>query len=109
MKFISSEDNESVFISASWCINRSGICLSFAIPIDVLSIDELNDYSDEFVKVIKSTYKNLLKNFIAKSDTPLISATPSGEIIMIWSFQADESNELKKELKENKIMEIEYD
>ena len=109
MKFFSSDDGYETFISSSWCINRSGICLSFAIPVQVLSINELTDYGREFVKVINSTYKSLLKNFIAKSDTPLISATPSGEIIMIWSFQAEESNELKKELKEYKIPKIEYD
>jgi hypothetical protein len=29
---IASNDNVAI-IDSSWCINRSGICLSFAIPI----------------------------------------------------------------------------
>ena len=29
---------QTAVIDSSWCFNRSGICLSFAIPIEVMNI-----------------------------------------------------------------------
>lgn len=103
------EEENVALINSSWCINRSGICLSFAIPIDVLSINEITEYGKEFIRAVKESYNDLLKNFLPKSDTPLITATPAGQIIMMWSFQGDETKELKNELKKYKIMQIKYD
>ena len=37
------DDNVDVIHSA-WCRNRSGVCLSFAIPVNVMSVTEINAY-----------------------------------------------------------------
>ena len=42
------DDNVDVIHSA-WCRNRSGVCLSFAIPVNVMSVTEINTYVQEFV------------------------------------------------------------
>lgn len=106
---IASNDNVAI-IDSSWCINRSGICLSFAIPIQVMSVDEIQDYGKEFMKAVNASHKNLIQHyFYAKTDTPIIAATSQGEIIMMWSFQGDNNKETKQELKNNNIKQINYD
>lgn len=108
-RIYANNDNVSV-IDSSWCLNRSGICLSFAISIDVMSIDEIDDFSKEFVKAINLSYKDMLNTyFYCKTETPIITATHQGEIIMMWSFQGDNNKETKKILKDNNIKEIIYD
>lgn len=102
------QDNVSI-ISSSWCSNRSGICLSFAISIEVMSLDEIEQFGKQFVKAVNASYKDLLKNyFYAKTQTPVICSTDKGQIIMLWSFQGDDDKELKQLLKQNGIKEIQY-
>lgn len=103
------DDNVDVIHSA-WCRNRSGVCLSFAIPVNVMSVTEIDAYGQEFVKAVKASYKRLLKDyFYAKTDTPLISSTDSGEMIMIWSFQGGDDDDTVHALKDNGIKEVKYD
>ena len=108
MKIKTASDNTAI-IDSSWCFNRSGICLSFAISIQVMSIDEIKDFGKEFMKAVNAAHKNLLQHyFYAKTDTPIIAATPQGEIIMMWSFQGDDNKETKKELQNHNIKRIDY-
>lgn len=110
MKIKCASSENVAIIDSSWCINRAGVCLSFAIPIQVMSIDELKDYGKEFVKAINASHKDLITQyFYAKTDTPIVAATPQGEIIMMWSFQGDDNKETKQKLKEHNIKQINYD
>lgn len=103
------DDNVDV-ISSSWCHNRSGVCLSFAIPTQVMSIEEIKVYGDEFVRAVKESYGRMIKDFFyAKTDTPIITATNSGELIMMWSFQGDDDDNTIHALKDAGIKEIKYD
>ena len=106
---VAGEENYAI-INSSWCVNRAGITLSFAISIQAMSVNDLNDYGKEFVKAVNKSYQDLLKEyFYAKTETPIVTATPDGEIIMMWSFQGQESDEIKNELKKYKIKQINYD
>lgn len=108
-KIYASEDNVAI-IDSSWCFNRSGICLSFAIPIQVMSVDEIEIYGKEFMKAVNLSYKSMIQSyFYAKTETPIITATHQGEIIMMWSFQGDDNKQTKKALADNDIKEIIYD
>ena len=108
-KIYASEDNVAI-IDSSWCFNRSGICLSFAIPIQVMSVDEIEIYGKEFMKAVNLSYKSIIQSyFYAKNETPIITATHQGEIIMMWSFQGDDNKQTKKALADNDIKEIIYD
>ena len=103
------DDNVEV-ISSAWCYNRSGVCVSFAIPVQVMSVTEIKAYGDEFVRAVKASYKTLLKNFFySKTDTPVISSTDRGEMIMIWSFQGNDDDETVRALKDAGIKEVKYD
>lgn len=113
MVFIASgeDDDENVdIINSSWCRNNSGICLSFAIPVQVMSVTEFNAYGDEFVKAVKASYKKLISDFFyAKTDTPVISSTDRGEMIMIWSFQGNDNDSTVHALRDAGIMEVKYE
>ena len=103
------EDNVDVIHSA-WCHNRNGVCLSFAIPIQVMSVTEIKAFGDEFVRAVKESYNRLIKDyFYAKTDTPIISATDRGELIMMWSFQGDDDDSTIHALKDAGIKEVKYD
>lgn len=105
---IAGSENYSI-ISSTWCTNRSGIVLSFAIPIQVMSIDEIKEFGKQFIKAIEQSYEELLKEyFYAKTETPIISATHGGEIIMLWSFQGDDNKKTREQLKQYKIDQIKY-
>ena len=105
---IAGQDNVSI-ISSSWCANRSGICLSFAISIQVMSIDEIQEFGKQFVKAVKQSYGNFIDEyFYAKTDSPIVSATPDGQIIMLWSFQGQDDKRTRQGLKEYKIEQIKY-
>ena len=110
MKRLYAKEDNVAIIDSSWCVNRSGICLSFAIPIDVMSIDEIEMFGKEFMKAVDTSYKSMLQSyFYAKTDTPIITATHQGEIIMMWCFQGDNNKATKQILKDNNIKEIIYD
>jgi hypothetical protein len=47
--------------------------------------------------------------FYAKTETPIITATHQGEIIMMWSFQGDNNKATRQILRDNDIKEITYD
>lgn len=103
------EDNVDV-IQSSWCRNRSGVCLSFAIPVDVMSVDEIKAYGDEFVKAVNQSYKRLIEDhFYAKTDTPIIASTNHGEMLMMWSFQGGGDDGTVHALKDAGIKEVKYD
>lgn len=104
------DDDENIsVISSAWCKNRSGVCLSFAINIDAMSITEIKEYGDEFIEAVKRSYKNILHDhFYAKTDTPVVSSTVKGEIIMMWSFQGDDDEGTISALKSAGIKEIKY-
>ena len=103
------DDNVDV-ISSAWCYNRSGVCLSFAIPVQVMSVTEIKAYGDEFMRAVKESYKKLLKDyFYAKSDTPILTSIDSGELIMMWSFQGGDDNTTVHALKDAGIKEVKYD
>lgn len=105
---VAGEENYAI-INSSWCVNRAGITLSFAIPIQVMSVSEINDYGKEFVKAVNKSYQDLLKEyFYAKTETPIVTATPDGEIIMMWSFQGQDNKQTKSALKKLNIHEINY-
>lgn len=96
-------------ISSSWCKNRSGICLSFAVPVDVMDTDQLSEFGDMFVDAVYEPYGKMIKeSFIPKTEKPLI-ASHDGELIMIWSFQADNNQDIIDTLMKNNIQEINYD
>lgn len=109
IKIAESDDNVTL-ISSQWCYNRNGICLSFAVSIPVLTIDQINDLSKQFMKEIKKSYTNLLHDyFYAKMETPIITATDEGELIMMWSFQGDNDNKTKEAIKQFNIKEVQYE
>ena len=103
------EDNVDVIHSA-WCRNRSGVCLSFAIPVNVMSVTEITAYGEEFVRAVQASYKKLLKDyFYSKTDTPIISAADNGEMIMMWSFQGGDDDSTLHALKDAGIKEVKYE
>lgn len=103
------DDNVEV-INSAWCKNRSGICLSFAIPVSVMSVSELSTFGEEFVKAVKESYRKMLKDFFyAKTDTPVLSSTDSGEMIMIWSFQGGDDDDTRHALRDAGIKEVKYE
>lgn len=105
---VADDDDDNVnIISSAWCKNRSGVCLSFAITIDVMDIDEIDEFGKMFMDAVNESYGSLLETyFVAKSEKPLICATDDGELIMLWSFQADGDKAVIEELRGNKIKEI---
>lgn len=109
--FADDDDDDNVdIISSAWCHNRSGVCLSFAIRMDVLTVTEIKAYGDEFVRAVKASYKTLIKDyFYAKTETPLVSATDRGELIMIWSFQGEDNDTTLHALRSAGIKEVKYD
>lgn len=105
---VAGEQNVAI-ISSSWCVNRSGICLSFAIPIEVLSITQIEQYGKEFMRAVNQSYQELLEEyFYEKTDSPIISATSGGQIIMMWSFQGDNNKNTKERLQSFNIKQIKY-
>ena len=105
----SDDDNVDV-IDSAWCRNKNGVCLSFAISVQVMSVDEIVAYGKEFVRAVKESYKQLLKDyFYAKTDTPIISAMDNGEMIMLWSFQGEGDDATLRALKDAGIKEVKYD
>lgn len=95
-------------ISSSWCRNRAGICLSFAVPVEVMDTDELSEFGKMFVDAVYEPYEDLIKkSFVPKTEMPLI-ASHDGELIMIWSFQAEDNEDLAETLRKNNIQEIDY-
>ena len=107
MKYASSDRNK---IDSSWCINKVGICISFAIAIDVLSLEEIDEFGKQFMKTVKSTFGKFLDSYCySKTDTPVISATNNGGLIMLWSFQAENNKNVVELLKECGIKQVKYD
>lgn len=103
------DDNVDV-ISSAWCHNRSGVCLSFAIPVQVMSVTEIDAYGKEFVRAVNESYKRLIKDhFYEKTDTPIISSTDHGEMIMMWSFQGDDDDATLHALRDAGIKEVKYE
>lgn len=111
VRFADDSGDENVsMISSSWCRTKAGICLTFGISIEVLSVDEIAEFGKEFVRAVKKSYGKMLKeHFYSKSDSPLVSPTPKGEIIMIWTFVGNDDKETEKMLLDEGIEEIEYD
>jgi len=57
-----------------------------------MSVDEIEIYGKEFMKAVNLSYKSMIQSyFYAKTETPIITATHQGEIIMMWSFQGDDN------------------
>lgn len=103
------EDENVSVISSSWCRTKAGICLTFGISIEVLSVDEISEFGKEFVKAVKKSYGKMLKEyFYPKSESPLVSPTPKGEIIMIWTFLGNDDEETERLLSEEGIEEIDF-
>lgn len=111
MLFADNDNDDNVeIISSAWCQNRSGVCLSFAIRINVMSMTEIKAFGDEFIRAVKASYKRLIQDyFYAKTDTPLISSTDRGELIMIWSFQGNDDTATKNALRSAGIKKVDYD
>ncbi len=104
---VAADDDNVTVISSSWCRTKSGIILSFAVPMDVLDVDEIVDYGKEFERAVKASYKDLLNEwFAAKTGAPVVAATPGGELIMLWSFQGEDDKETERAVKEAEIEEI---
>lgn len=102
----SDDDNVSV-ISSAWCRNRSGVCLSFAITMDVMDVDEIDQFCKLFIDAVNASYRSLVEQYFSpKSTKPLVCATDSGELIMLWSFQGDDDKATVEALKDASILEI---
>ncbi len=110
VKFADDDEDNVDVISTAWCYNRSGVCLSFAIPVQVMSITDIQTYGNEFIRAVNASYRSLIRDyFYAKTETPVISSTDMGEMIMIWSFQGDDSDDTVRALKDAGIKEVKYD
>lgn len=105
------DDDDNVdLISSAWCYNPSGICLSFAIRINVMSITEIKAFGDEFIKAVKEAYRSLVRDyFYTKTDAPVVSATDHGELIMIWSFQGEDNEATLHALRMAGIKQVKYE
>ena len=104
------DDDNVTVISSSWCKTRVGIVLSFAVPIEVMDIDEINKFAELFVDAVKESYGSLIKKeFVAKTEKPMICATHEGEIIMIWSFVGDSNTQTVLSLRNAGIIEMKYE
>ena len=102
----SDEDNVTL-ISSAWCRNRTGICLSFAVPMEVMDVDEISEFGEMFVDAVKASYGTMLSQlFGAKSAKPLVCATDGGELIMLWSFQGEDDDKTLEALDEAMVSQI---
>lgn len=100
----------TTLISSIWCVNRAGICLSFAVSIDVMDTVEIGQFGKSFEDAVNESFSDILKTyFIAKSSHPLVCCTDDGELIMLWSFQGDDDEDTRAVMKDNGIKEIKYE
>ena len=107
---VADDDDNVTVISAAWCRNRSGVCVSFAVPIDVMGTGELLEFGNLFKDTVMDAYGDMLKEmFISKTDDPLVSATHGGELIMLWSFQGENDESTLKSIRNHRIQEIDYE
>ncbi len=101
------DDDNVTVISSCWCRNRTGICLSFAVQMDVMDVDDISEFCKMFMQAVDASYKSLISQyFMAKSTKPLVCATDSGELVMLWSFQGDDDKATADAIKESGIIEI---
>jgi len=104
---VAKDDDNVTVISSSWCENRAGIVLSFAVPMDVLDIEEIDDYGKEFKRAVKASYKEIIDDwFVPKTPSPVVAPTTGGELIMLWSFQGDDDRDTRKAVEDAGIAKI---
>ncbi len=107
----SDEDGvKTIVISASWCKNRAGICLQFAIPLEVMDVESIVEFSTAFMEAIQKSYGNLLRNdFYSITESPIVCSASGGDLILLWSFQGVDDKATRDALKENNVKQIKYD
>ena len=108
--FAGDDDDNVTVISAAWCMNRAGVCVSFAVPIMVMDLGEIADFGAQFRETVEDAYGNMLEEkFSPKTEDPIVCSTPAGELIMMWSFQGDGDDETVGMLRNFRIDEIKYE
>lgn len=104
-----SDADEVTLISSAWCVTKGGLQLSFAVPIDVMDVDEICTFGKMFVDAVNESYGDMIKQyFISKSETPIVCSTDGGETLMMWTFSAEDTDEVRGALKGNGIHYIKY-
>ena len=104
------DDDDVTVISAAWCRNRAGVCLSFAVPIMVMDLGEIAEFGEQFRETVDEAYGNMIEErFSPKTTDPIVCSTPVGELIMMWSFQGDDDDETVGTLRSFRIDEIKYE
>ena len=105
------KEKESEYIDSTWCLISGGITLSFAIAVDVMDVDGIADFGKQFEKAVKKSWSSLLKRcgFEPKTGSPLLSPTNLGELVMIWAFSCEDTDQNRKEMRESGIREISYE
>lgn len=108
--FAGDDDDNVTVISAAWCRNRAGACVSFAVPIMVMDLGEIADFGGQFRETVEDAYGNMLEEkFSPKTEDPIVCSTPAGELIMMWSFQGDGDDDTVGTLRNFRIDEIKYE
>ena len=101
---------KTIVISAAWCKNRSGICLQFAIPIEVMDVESIAELSSQLMEAIGNAYGELIGNdFFCTTKTPIVCATNGGDLLLLWSFQGVDDKATRDVLKKNNVEQIKYD
>lgn len=109
-KYADDDGVKTIVISAAWCKNHSGICLQFAIPLEVMDVESVAELGEQLMETIGSAYGELIGNdFLATTKCPIVCTTTGGELVLLWSFQGVDDKATRDALKKNNVEQIKYD
>lgn len=99
-----------IVVDGAYSISKGNrICLSFAFPVGVTSVDEIKSLGEMLMEFVKEQYSDLILGFfLAKSESPLVFGKGE-EVYMIWSFSGTADKKTLAALKKFKIKEVKYE
>ena len=109
-KYADDDGVKTIVMSVAWCKNHSGICLQFAIPLEVMDVESVAELGKQLMKAIGSAYGELIDNdFLPITKCPIVCTTAGGELVLLWSFQGVDDKATRDALKKSNVEQIKYD